>query len=205
MVSALCTIVSGCRPPSFSEMPIEPRVTVIRMPRALASSTSMSTASSSPGGNKLWWSAAVVQPDIRSSTSAMRTASFERLGRHPVPYALHRHQPGDEVLALAGRMGAGQRLVEMVVRIDETRQHDMAGSVEQRPAGSRRRPSARDAFDDVRAVDDDPAFGFGREDRERVLDPDAHGGSPMEKRPADGDGTRVCELRNRRERIGFVW
>ena len=61
-------------------MPIEPRVTVIRMPRALASSTSMSMASSSPGGNKLWWSAAVVQPDISSSTSAMRTASLSASG-----------------------------------------------------------------------------------------------------------------------------
>ena len=35
IASELCTIESGCRPPSFSEMPIEPRVTVIRMPERL--------------------------------------------------------------------------------------------------------------------------------------------------------------------------
>ena len=122
---------------------------------------------------------------------------LERLGRHPVPYALHRHEPGDEVLALAGRVGAGQRLVEMVVRIDETRQHDVAGGVEQRSAGLRRRPSARDAFDDFRAVDDDPAFGLGREDRERVLDPDAHAAvSDGKASGRQGAGTRLRELRN---------
>jgi hypothetical protein len=99
----------------------------------------------------------------------------ERVRRHPIPQPLHRHQPGNEVLALARRVGAGQRLIEMVVGIDEPRQHDMAGGVERRPARRGRRVSARDALGDLRAVDDDPALGFGRQDRERVLDPDSHG------------------------------
>ena len=43
---------SGGRPPSFWLRFIEPRVTVMRMPSSRAASTSMSTASSSPGGNK---------------------------------------------------------------------------------------------------------------------------------------------------------
>ena len=53
IVSESCTIVSGCRPPSVSEMPIEPRVTVMRRPSAFASSTSMSIALSRPGGKRL--------------------------------------------------------------------------------------------------------------------------------------------------------
>ena len=59
----------------------------------------------------------------------------QRFGRHAVPDALHRDKPGDELLALAGRMGARQRLVEMMMRIDEARQHDMARSVEGRVEG----------------------------------------------------------------------
>ena len=44
IVSESCTIESGCRPPSFSEIPIDPRVTVMRRPSFVASSTSMSIA-----------------------------------------------------------------------------------------------------------------------------------------------------------------
>ncbi len=45
--------LSGGRPPSFWLRFIEPRVTVMRMPISRAASTSMSTASSSPGGKKI--------------------------------------------------------------------------------------------------------------------------------------------------------
>ena len=61
-------------------MPIEPRLTVIRSPSFMASSTSMSMASSRPGGKRLWWSAAVVQPDSISSTSAILTAILSASG-----------------------------------------------------------------------------------------------------------------------------
>ena len=68
-------------------------------------------------------------------------------------------------------MGAGQRLVEMMMGVDEPRQHDMARRVEGRVGANCRRSAAGDAFDDFRAVDDDTALGALREDGERVLDP----------------------------------
>ena len=52
IVSSSCTTSSGGRPPSFFDRFIEPRVTVMRRPSRRASSTSMSTAFSSPGGNR---------------------------------------------------------------------------------------------------------------------------------------------------------
>jgi hypothetical protein len=50
IISSSCTTLSGGKPPSFSERFIDPRETVMRMPKARASSTSMSTAFSSPSG-----------------------------------------------------------------------------------------------------------------------------------------------------------
>ncbi len=50
IVSASCTTLSGGRPPSFADRFIEPRDTVIRMPRPSASSTAMSTAFIKPAG-----------------------------------------------------------------------------------------------------------------------------------------------------------
>ena len=93
------------------------------------------------------------------------------LGRHAVPAPLHRHQPGNELLAEAGGMGARQRLVEVMMRVDEPRRHDMARGVERRIGGGRRQPAARDAFDDFRPLDHDAALGVGCKDGERVLDP----------------------------------
>ena len=71
------------------------------------------------------------------------------LGRHAVPDALHRNEPGNELLAEACGMGARQRLVEVMMRVDEPRQHDMARGVERRIGRNRRRLAAPDAFDDL--------------------------------------------------------
>ena len=68
-------------------------------------------------------------------------------------------------------MGAGQRLIEMMMGVDEPRQHDMARGVEGRIRANCRRSAASDAFDDFSALDDDPALGAGCENGERVLDP----------------------------------
>ena len=70
-------------------------------------------------------------------------------------------------------MGAGQRLVEMVVRIDEPRQHDMPGSVE-RCVNALRRPATPHKLEDPRPFDDEPALRAVGEDRQRVFDPKPH-------------------------------
>ena len=93
------------------------------------------------------------------------------LGSHAVPDALHRNEPGNELLAEACGMGARQRLVEVVMSVDKPRQHDMARGVESRVGGNRGESAASDAFDDLGAFDHDSAFGVGRQDGERVLDP----------------------------------
>ena len=98
----------------------------------------------------------------------------QRLGSHAVPDALHRNEPGNELLAEACGMGAGQRLVEVMMSVDQPRQHDMARGVEGRVGGNRGGSAASDAFDDLGALDHDSALGFGRQDGERVLDPYAH-------------------------------
>ena len=68
-------------------------------------------------------------------------------------------------------VGARQRLVEVMMGVDEPRQDDMARGVERRLGRNRRRSAARDAFDDLGPFDHDSALGVGCEDGERVLDP----------------------------------
>ncbi len=158
IASESCTIESGCRPPSFSEMPIEPRVTVMRSPSFSASSTSMSIALFEARRKE------VVVVGRRRAAGQEKfdqrhaDGDAERLGRHAVPDALHRHEPGNELLPEAGRMGAGQRLVEVMVRVDQTRQDDVARGVEGRSPRLDRRFAVRNAFDDLRPLDDDPAL-----------------------------------------------
>ena len=55
-------------------------------------------------------------------------------------------------------MGAGQGLVEMVMRVDQARQHDVARSVEARVDRLRRRPP-RDKFEMRSTLDDEAALG----------------------------------------------
>src|ERR1700722_10233128 len=71
-------------------------------------------------------------------------------------------------------MRARQGLVEVMMRVDEPRQDDMARGVERRIGRNRGRLTASDAFDDLCAFDHDSALGIGCEDGERVLDPYAH-------------------------------
>ena len=96
------------------------------------------------------------------------------LGGHATPDALHRDEPGNELLAEARGVGAGQSLVEMMVGVDEPRHDDMARGVERRLGSQRWRLAARNAFDDLSSFDDDAALGVGRENGERVLDPQTH-------------------------------
>ena len=81
---------------------------------------------------------------------------------------------GIEFLAEPVGMGAGQRLVEMMMRVDEPGQHDMARRVERRIPRGGGRLAPPDAFDDFRLLDDHAALRSRREDGDRVLDPQAH-------------------------------
>jgi hypothetical protein len=67
-------------------------------------------------------------------------------------------------------MGAGQRLVEMVVRVDKPRQHDMPGGVEGRADAFGRLASSH-TLDDLCPLDDEATLRVVGEDRQRVLDP----------------------------------
>ena len=98
----------------------------------------------------------------------------QRLGGHAAPHPLHRHEPGNELLAEPRGVGARQRLVEMMMRIDEPRQDDMARGVERRLRGEGWRLAARNAFNNLSALDHNSALGIGCEDGERVLDPQTH-------------------------------
>ena len=103
-----------------------------------------------------------------------RDAQVARL--HPRPDRRERGQPGDQIAVDRRRVGAGQRLVEMMMRVDEAGQHHMTRRVERSPDRRRRRPAARHQFDDARPLDHHAALGALGENGERVLDPQAHEG-----------------------------
>jgi hypothetical protein len=71
-------------------------------------------------------------------------------------------------------MGAGQRLVEMVVGVDQPRQYDMARSIEALDHRQRRIGPGRNQLDDHPVLNHDPTPGILGEDGERISDPDAH-------------------------------
>ena len=73
---------------------------------------------------------------------------IERLGRQPRPHRIERLQPGEQLAVERGRQRAGERLVEMVMGVDEAGQHDVvAGFVRswrrRFAARGRRRPIRR--------------------------------------------------------------
>src|SRR5271165_6927833 len=88
----------------------------------------------------------------------------------PGPDRIERNEPGKERLVDRRRVGAGQRLVEMVVGVDEARQHDMAGGVEH-SVDPRWRLALADKARDPGPLDDEPTLRAGGQYRQRVLDP----------------------------------
>jgi hypothetical protein len=53
-----------------------------------------------------------------------------RIGRQPRPVAIERLEPGEELLVDRLRMGARQRLIHVMMRIDETRQYHVTACIE---------------------------------------------------------------------------
>jgi hypothetical protein len=67
-------------------------------------------------------------------------------------------QPGKQFTVEGGGAGSRQRLIEMMVRIDQTRNDDMAAGIEYRHARRGRFRTLRHAFDDTAGIDNDTAF-----------------------------------------------
>ena len=59
-----------------------------------------------------------------------RHAKLQRLGRQPRPHRVERLQPGKQLAVHRGRNGTGQRLIEMMVGVDQARQHHMLAGLE---------------------------------------------------------------------------
>ena len=98
-------------------------------------------------------------------------AELERFGRQPCPHRIQRLEPGKQLAIQRCRQRPRQRLVEMVVGVDQPRQHDMFGGIEHRDVGRYRRGPRRHQLDDATAADDEAAFGALGENGQRVFDP----------------------------------
>ena len=126
----------GGRPPSETPRSIEPREATIRTPISRAACTSASIRPSRPSREDV-----VVVEHRRAARErelgeAGARGGVLRLGVDPRPDRVELAQPGEEVGLL--RPGARERLVEVVVRVDEARRDD--GAARGRP---RRPPPAR--------------------------------------------------------------
>ena len=64
-------------------------------------------------------------------------ADIYALGAQPGPNGIQRHQPIKQFVILAARHGARQRLVHVMMRIDQPRQHHVAGQVKHFVGGLR--------------------------------------------------------------------
>ena len=87
---------------------------------------------------------------------------------------------GKSALLIARGWARVRVLVEMVVGIDEPRQHDMSRGVEDGLDSLGLRAPA-DPRHDPRPFDDDPPLRPFGENRQRVLDPCPHAGAPIER------------------------
>ena len=122
---------------------------------------------------------------------------LQRLRGEPRPDRIERLEPGKQLPVERRGQCPRQRLVEMMVCVDQARNDHMGAGVEHRSAGRRGRAAPGHQLGDAPVLDHDAAFGVFRENRQRVLDPDcrlaAHGRLP--------DGSRICKDMYRRREI----
>ena len=98
-------------------------------------------------------------------------AEVERFRRQPRPDRIERLQPWKQFAVERRRQRPRQGLVEMMMGIDQPRQHHMIAGLEER----RRRcglAALRHQFDNPAVLDDDAALGAVGEDGQGILDPD---------------------------------
>ena len=149
MASSSCTTRIGRQAAMPSDRRfIEPRVTVMRIPSARASSTSMSTASSRPRREEIMMIGRRRAARQHQFGQGETHGDAQLMRLQPRPDRIERHQPGKQFLVDRRRVGACQRLIEMMMGVDEAGQHDMARGVENRrrpapPARAPARPSPR--------------------------------------------------------------
>jgi hypothetical protein len=104
-----------------------------------------------------------------------RHAEVERLRCQPGPDRIKRRQPGKQFAVERRRHRAGQRLIEMMMGVDQARQHDMFAGSEIRDLGRLRHAARRHQLNDTAALHHHAAFGAVGENGERVLDPERLG------------------------------
>ncbi len=98
----------------------------------------------------------VVQPDSSSSAIATVAAASSASGVSRAHTGYSACSQPNRVRSIAAGQRAGQRLVEMVVRVDQPRQHDVPARVERRGrAGGT--PAGRHQLDDAAVLHDDAA------------------------------------------------
>jgi hypothetical protein len=76
-------------------------------------------------------------------------------------------------LLIAPGVGAGKRLIEMMMCVDETGKDDMPGGIEDLIAGGGR-PVAADQLDDASTLDNEATVSAGGEQGDWILDPETH-------------------------------
>ena len=110
------------------------------------------------------------------------------LGPHPRPDGIERLQPAEQQRVLPGRHGARQRLVEMVMGIDERRRHHAAGGVDDLPVGrvfraARAHAADASAFHENVGVGRLAAVPVHRDDDVCVADPEFPVGQRIAPQP----------------------
>ncbi len=98
---------------------------------------------------------------------------IERLGRQPRPHRIERLQPGEQLAVERGRQRAGERLVEVVMGVDEAGQDDVLAGIVCFGADGLRCAAGGDQLDNGAVLHDHAALGAFGQDRQRVLDPDS--------------------------------
>jgi len=97
-------------------------------------------------------------------------AEVEGFGRKPRPHRVERLQPGKQFAVERRRQRARQRLVEMVMGVDQPGQHDMIARLKERRR-IRRLPAPRHQLHDLAVLDDYATLGAIGEDGQGILDP----------------------------------
>ncbi len=136
------TSASGGRPPALSPMDIAPRVGWKRSP--ISRAASIVSSSRAPfgieveviRGHRAARQRQLRQPDQRRDAHLLRP--------EPRPDRIERLQPAEEQRVLPAGHGAGQRLVEMVMGVDEARRDDAALRLDDRARGAQSLPDLGD-------------------------------------------------------------
>ncbi len=159
MVSSSCTTLSGGSPPSRCDRFIEPRVSSTRKPSRLRRRDLDVDGVFEAGGKHVMMVGRRGAAGQHQFGHRHRHAEIERLRRQPRPDRIKRLQPGKQFAVERRGNRARQRLIEMMMGVDQARQHHMLAGVEGLHVGRRRRRARRHQFDDAAVLHHDAALG----------------------------------------------